>query len=372
MQKLIELQKEENILVSSQLESFLKPDTVYLPVYKDKTILVHKGDFLKIGDEVVRGMLSPVSGYVQSLKKMKSLHHADYYLEIINNFEERNRKESGRRKKIDVQMLLSLLNLEGKKNLVLNAIDDEVYVSTQNFYLFLYYDVFLELLDEIAKLFPIENIYVCVKASSSENVSKLMSDLGMYPNIILRIVPDLYLLGRTSFLLSYLGLLEEETFVVLASSFYDVYNYLKRGRTKSDVFITISGNAVKNPMVVQVKIGSLLEDVVKELVQITQEDVLYFANGLMSGVAIDLPSFVVTDDLNSLIIMKKKEEPKEEKCIKCGLCSDICPVHLNPLLFQNKKYAEKMKEQCIKCGLCSYICPVYINFNSYMKGDNYE
>ena len=87
MQKLIELKKDENILVSSKLESFLKPDYVYLPVLKNNTILVHKNDFVKIGDEVITGMLSPVSGVVSGLKKLNSLQDADYYLEIANDFE---------------------------------------------------------------------------------------------------------------------------------------------------------------------------------------------------------------------------------------------------------------------------------------------
>lgn len=369
MQKLIELKPEESILVSSQLESFLKPDYVYLPFSENQVLLASKNEEIKIGDEVASGVLSPISGVLKGLKKMNSLSSNAYYLEIANDFEERSRNTIGLRKEIDKDGVLRVLSLENKKNLVLNAIDDEMYVSTENFYLFFCYDVFLELLDELQKMFSLDLIYVCVRASSSENVSKLMSDLGMYPNIVLKIVPDLYLLGKESFLMDYLDLKREDSLVVSASHFYDIYNYLKRGRTKTDQFITISGDAVKNPMVVQVKVGSLLLDVVSELIELKEAEVKYFANGLMSGEEIFLDHFVVTNELKSLLIMKKREEKKEGKCIRCGLCSDICPVHLNPLLFKNSKYREKMKQQCIKCGLCTYICPVYINFNSYMKGD---
>ena len=61
--------------------------------------------------------------------------------------------------------------------------------------------------------------------------------------------------------------------------------------------------------------------------------------------------------------------PKEGKCLNCGECINICPVHLNPLLFSNEKYLKKAQKECLKCGLCSYICPVYINFNKFLKGE---
>ena len=367
MQKFIELRRDENILVSSKLETFLQPDFVYLPI-KKKKILVHQNDYVKIGDEVIDNTLSPISGKVLGLKKMNSFDGNDYYLEIANDYEERYINEVGKRKKIKKEDVLRILNLEGKKNLVLNAIDDEIYVSTQNFYLYLYYDVFLELLDDLQNIFPILNIYVCVKASSSENVSKLMSDLGMYPNIILKIVPNYYLLGRNNFLLSYLGLNEKDSYVIFADQFYDIYNYLKRGRTRSDGLITISGNAVKCAMVIQVKDGTLLQDLVKEKIELLEKDVLYFANGLMSGKEIDLNHFVITKSLQSLIIMKNKKNVKSSKCIRCGLCSDVCPMHLHPLYFNEKNYQSE-REKCINCGLCSYICPVYINFNKEVQDE---
>lgn len=370
MQKLIELEKDESILVSSQVGKFLKPDMIYIPFSNQEKILKQRGEHIKIGDEVVPGKFSSVSGVVCGIKKGESFKEGEYYLEIENDFEE-ERKSIGLKRKVTKEDILSFWPLKGKKNFVLNAIDDEVYVVTENFYLFLYYDVFFELLDDISKWMDL-NIYVCLKASSSENIHQLMSDLGMYPNIVLKVVPDYYLLGENSFLISYLGLDEESSFVVSASSFYDGYNYLKRGRTKSDQLITISGNAIKNPMVVQVKTGSLLSDVVQELVDFKTSDVVYWAGGLMRGQKILLSSFVITDEFKSLLIMKKKKTKEEGKCIHCGLCSDICPVHLKPVYFHNPTYFKKVKNECIKCGLCSYICPVYISFHNYWEGENHE
>ena len=43
-----------------------------------------------------------------------------------------------------------------------------------------------------------------------------------------------------------------------------------------------------------------------------------------------------------------------DKCIGCGLCSNVCAVH--NIYINNKKASTKM-DSCIKCGQCSAICP---------------
>ncbi len=369
MQKLIELQKDENILVSSKIEQYLKPDFLYLPV-KENVLNVHKNEEVLIGSNVLPQSISPISGYVRKLVKMDSLVNSEYYLEIENDFKEKRKKETFSRAKLKKEDILKKLNLENKKNLVLNALDNELYVLTENFYLFLYYEELLELLDEISQLFDI-TIYICLKASSSENINKLMSALGMYPTIILKVLPDYYLLAKNKFLLSYLELKEEETQVVSASLFYGIYNELKKNKPTTTKLITISGNAIKPRMIVEVKIGTRLKEVIDEYFEVN-ENAVFIANGLMSGKEIKLDNFIVTEELNSLLVMNSVEAKPEGKCINCGLCSDICPVKIKPVFLHDPKYLNHVKDKCINCGLCSYICPVYIKFNRYLKGEHHE
>ena len=369
MQKLIELQKDETILVSSKIEQYLQPDFIYLPV-KDGVLNIHKNDKVSIGSVVLPQIFSPVSGYVRRLVKRDSLINSEYYLEIENDFQETRLQESFLQKRLKKENILSMLDLDNKKKLVLNALDNELYVLTENFYLFLYYEELLDLLDEISQMFDI-TIYVCLKASSSANINKLMSALGMYPTIILKVLPDYYLLAKDHFLLSYLELDEEETQVVRASKLYEIYNKLKKNKITTSKLITISGNAIKPRMIVDVKIGTRLKEVIDEFF-LVNENALFIANGLMSGKEINLDEFIITDELNSVLVMSIKEEKKEGKCINCGLCSELCPVKIKPVFLKDPKYFNLVKDKCINCGLCSYICPVYINFNRYLKGEYHE
>ena len=43
------------------------------------------------------------------------------------------------------------------------------------------------------------------------------------------------------------------------------------------------------------------------------------------------------------ISLREKTYKKEEKCLNCGACIDICPVGINPLLLKEKNYKEKNK-----------------------------
>lgn len=385
MQKLIELEKDASIQVSSIIEKYEKPDYIYIPVENSSTIVTKVYDKVKIGTPLIKVastvVTSPVSGIVQGIKIMNTLKGKMGAIEILNDFEETKvidpiiKKQGGTIKKEVLDKLLKAhfnLDFNNVKCLILNCIDDDPYILTENFYLLLNYEGILETLDKLDKLYNFEHITICVKDNNGENINKLMENLGMYPNIKLNIVPNLYLLGKEKILLDYLEFNIKDSYVVKASLFYHVYNLLLRNRLINNKLLTISGNGLKNPMVVKVKIGTKLADVVKSLVQVKKEDLSYIINGLMSGYMIDLKDFIITNEVEGLLIMTNKKNIEASKCIKCGACIDICPVGINPLLLENPDYLKQVQDKCLKCGLCSYICPSYIDFNKYIWGDKNE
>lgn len=369
MQRLIELPKDETILVSSEVRKFLHPDLVYLPI-GDNELKLYKDAKVCLDDTLFFDMASPVSGNIRNIKEMTSLSTSKYFLEIENDFEEKRAKEAFTKRNLSKKEILNCLALENKDNLVLNAIDDEIYIVTENFYLMLYYEEFLELLDKINEFWDI-NIYICLKASSSENISKLMDALGTYPHIILKVLPDLYLLAKPEFLLAYLELDEKTTLVIKASYLYQVYNELKRKKEASTQLLTISGNNITERIVVEVKRGTRLKELLNAFYTL-EADSVFIANNLLQGISIDLESFVITKELKGILIMRPNKTKQNGACFNCGVCSAICPVGIQPVFLTRPKYLKAVKDKCIKCGLCTYICPVYINFHKYLEGEEYE
>ena len=383
MEKLIELYKKDDILVSSTVLSNNKPDYVYIPILENSKILVRRGEAVKIGSPIIKTnnkmINSSVSGTVTSIKKVNTItNHLIDAIEIANDFEEKHVKEIKAKKisslkKERIQEVLNDFSIEINPHttLVLNCVDDEPYVLTENFYLFLNTLEYLELLDKLASVYELDQVRIVIKSSSSNNINQLMNYLGMFTNISLNIVPDLYLLEREQFLIRYLSLKEEKTTVIKASDLYHINNILKKNKTISDVLITISGNNIKNPSIVKVRIGEYLKTALNELIK-EEANSVYIGNGLMKGKIIDPENLVITKEIKSILIMKKEKTVKEEKCINCGACIDICPVSINPILLEKKEYRERVKEKCISCGLCSYICPAHINFNKKWHGDENE
>lgn len=383
MEKLIELSVDSSIKVSNKVININKPEYVYIPILPSSKLLVKKGTNVKIGMPLIsKGndiITSPISGEVTSIKKVITIKGEIDAIEIKNDFTEVTIKESKLKKNIlnikkevlDKILDLFKVNLNNKKEIVLNCIDDEPYILTESFYLFLEYTNFLEVLDKLSDIYKV-NVSIAVKASNNFSINELMNYLGMYTNIKLEIIPNLYLLGNNKLLLKHLGLEEKDTEVIKASNFYHISNFIKKGRLKTDQLITISGNNIVNSSIIRVKIGTSLKEVFKSIKGLGNSSI-FIVNGLMSGKEIDINNLVITNDLTGILVIKKetieKTYKKEEKCLNCGACIDVCPVGINPLLLKEKNYKEKNK--CLKCGLCSYICPVYINFNySDIKGDN--
>lgn len=140
---------------------------------------------------------------------------------------------------------------------------------------------------------------------------------------------------------------------------------------------TVTGEKIKNPGNFVIKIGTSVRELIDYCGGFTDDDVLVKMGGPMMGFPLNTLDVPMMKGSNGIIAVEP-DETKEQPCIKCGRCVDVCPMELSPLYFV--KYAKDenwqgMKDMnvmdCVECRCCQYICSSKIPIiNSIKAGSN--
>ena len=125
---------------------------------------------------------------------------------------------------------------------------------------------------------------------------------------------------------------------------------------------TVTGEKIKKPGNFIVKIGTSVKELIDYCGGVTDDDVMIKMGGPMMGFALSDLNVPMMKGSNGIIAIDT-DQTKEQPCIKCGRCVDVCPMELSPLYFS--KYADEenwqgMKDMnvmdCVECRCCQYIC----------------
>ena len=382
------MSKKDNF-VENTVHDYMNPEYVYIPIEDGFKITVREGDRV-LKESVImksdnREIYSPISGTIigktSSLllnnQKVSSLVIENDYKEEVKKLKGVKRHISDYSKKELVELIKSYkaskADFDKRINtLIVNGIDKDPYEKTRSYMINTYPDKILETIDALINVFDVKETLFAVNNNDTNNVVNLSSHIGTYPNIRLRLLPNVYPMGFSSILLKHLiskKQIDEGALVLSIEDIYNIYTVLKRRKPITEKIVTISGNSLDNSMVVRVKIGTSMQDIIKHVCKVANTDYYVIVNGLISGMTLTNLNSIITLDTRS-IFLNTIDDKKEVECINCGLCNLKCPVHLNPKYIREHKSADKSK--CIQCGLCTFICPSKINFKPYVGGYNEE
>ncbi len=141
---------------------------------------------------------------------------------------------------------------------------------------------------------------------------------------------------------------------------------VKTGMPLTQRIITVTGDGVKEPQNLRVKLGTPFKDVIDQCGGLVGDIGKVIMGGPMMGLAqydINVP---IIKGTSGILILSRQSVllPESGPCIRCGKCISVCPINLMPLLISqcslddNFEQAEKYHAlDCIECGSCSYICP---------------
>ena len=134
---------------------------------------------------------------------------------------------------------------------------------------------------------------------------------------------------------------------------------------------TVSGDGVKSPCNLTVRIGTSFAEVLQEAGGVREgvKARKMLCGGPMMGIALASLEVPICKNNNALTVLSADPVEEAEKvqtaCLRCGRCNQVCPLGLTPQMMavaaEKKNYERYEKKlyglECIACGSCTYICP---------------
>jgi Na+-translocating ferredoxin:NAD+ oxidoreductase subunit C len=157
---------------------------------------------------------------------------------------------------------------------------------------------------------------------------------------------------------------------------YAVYEAVYLNKPLYERAITVTGDAIKEPSNVLVKIGTPISSVIEQCGGIKGKASKLIVGGPMMGIAQYTMDAPIIKGVSGILLLSQKHTgfKAEQYCIRCGKCKQSCPVKLIPT--EIAKAAEYGRFEiatmlnaadCIECGCCSYVCPSNIPLVQLIK-----
>lgn len=374
----IKLEPNHKMVVENTICNYLDPKNVYIPILKKEDL--RKQDYI-YKNSYFGAYIASVSGVIKGSKKV--LIKNKYYpaLKVVNDYKEDCKNDKNIKKIVNINDLEHVLEdnyffeivnkIKNKnvKNIIVNAVDEDPYTLNEIMILTNFYQQIFDTIEELLKIFNIENALITSKNTNSEAIKKVKSIIGTYPNINFKLLEDKYLITYDKFLCENLNIKEDETLILTASDIYDIYYFLLKHKKINETIITISGDAIEKSMIIKTRLGVSLKELINNLITINNESYEIYINGLLKGYKIsNINDIIITKDIKYIVI-KVKENIDVLECINCSVCYKVCPFNINVL----KCYKNNTKnKRCIGCALCNYVCPSKIKLKEVVYGDEYE
>lgn len=394
---------EKKMSIQNKIEIYNKPKKVYIPLINgiddDVTILVKKGDMVKLGEMIAKTkgdlripFLASISGKVIDIKNIKYTSSKEVKCIVIENDYDSELNSNPINKTYSKQEFIDKLqekgiigtyssyptyakynNLKKIKTLIINALETEPYITSDYMITKLYCEEILEAIDMIMEINGIKESIIAIN-KDEELKSIFDSYLGTYPNIKLKELNNKYTMGYERLLVKEvkgenynLSPIEKGIVVNNISTIYAIYKALKYDNPLVERVITLTG-LVDKPLNVLVRIGTPIKDIINNFGKYNKD--LIYVTSTMRGEILDIDS-VVGLNLTGVIALKKESDCSLD-CINCGKCVMACPRKLSPVLIKdnlnNIKELKKLKaKRCVECGMCSYVCPAKIDVREKVK-----
>ena len=271
---------------------------------------------------------------------------------------------------------IKALSSQGKVDtLIANACECEPYITADDALLCTYPDQVLRGMELLMRVLNPQRTVLAVEDNKAEAVSVLKKLFRDRTDIELMVLPTRYPQGAEKQLIYAVtkrqvppgGLPSAVGCAVFnAATFASAYKAVYEGEPVTRRIVTITGEGVRTPQNLLVRIGTPFSEVIEAAGGLTEDIWKVVAGGPMMGMAQADLSAPVLKGTNAILCLSKAQngEAPHPACIRCGKCVVACPMNLQPLYLFRYEAAgnwEQLKNfhvtDCIECGCCAYACP---------------
>ena len=259
--------------------------------------------------------------------------------------------------------------------LVINGAECEPYITSDSLTMVERVDDMEYALRLLQKFFSLKRIIIGIESNKKKAIESMKTMAERMEGVEVKVLPPIYPQGGEKVLVYHTtqkviptGKLPIDVGCIVGNctSIAAIGSYLRTGMPLVEKCITVDGMSVKNPQNLIVPIGTSLEDVFACCGGFSTEPYKVLYGGPMMGITVPNLQVPVLKNTNAIVALSPKEAqfPQITSCIRCGSCTNVCPLGLAPaeiLLAYKKKDTDMLQklavDACMLCGCCSYSCP---------------
>lgn len=154
-------------------------------------------------------------------------------------------------------------------------------------------------------------------------------------------------------------------------------NFIKNGEPLTSRVVTVTGDGIVSPCNISARIGTPMNTLIEQAGGYTATVKQLSMGGPMMGFALDHDEYPIVKASNCLLAQTPQTisiKPSAMPCIRCGACSESCPMELLPqqlYWYSRAKNLDGLErfsiQSCITCGACDYVCPSHIPLSHYFR-----
>jgi Na+-translocating ferredoxin:NAD+ oxidoreductase subunit C len=412
--------KENKITSNNSLSRLDLPKQLIVPlkqhIGKETKAIVKIGDFVKkyqlIGDLdencVYSKVHSPTSGIVKDIIKKEFSRWGEINCVVIetDGKDESIELEKQNLEKINLEKLIVLIKNAGitglggagfpthikfdvkdKKinHILINGCECEPYITSDHRIMLEYSIELIKTLKILLKITKIKSAIIGIEDNKIDAIKKLSEIIlkeKLSKKIIIKKLNSKYPQGAEKMLAYSVANViiheqelpvNEHLIIINVSTLKSIHDAIFNKIPLIERTITVTGD-VKKPNNFIVKIGTPISFLIEKCGGFNNEnDKNILMGGPMMGILVDKNDPVIKEN-NCITIIDKKVITKENSCMKCGKCINVCPMQLVPsklALLSKKEMYENTKNlfvlDCFECGSCTYVCPSKIDLLKHIK-----